>query len=108
MWLSQWQRRALLEPRDAFFGLYVNLSLQAAEFERLLYGMIPKHHMQDHLVRICCETGLNPCSFWCFQDEDAMRLCMELHSTQSRVPWTDFVSTAGVCSFLLRGHLMPH
>ena len=63
-WLSQTQRRALLEPRDAFFGLYVNLSLQAAEFERPLYGMIPKLHMLDHLVRICCETGLNPCSFW--------------------------------------------
>ena len=76
MWLSQSQRRALLEPRDAFFGLYVNLSLVAAEFEQPLYGMIPKHHMLDYLVRICCETGLNPCSVWCFQNENAMRLCM--------------------------------
>ena len=87
MFLSPARRRACLEPRDVFFGLYTKLSTLASEFERPLYGMIPKHHMLDHLVRHCCETGLNPCSYWCFQDEDAMRLCMGIaeHSKQGTV-----------------------
>ena len=46
-----------------------------------------KDHMLDHMVRHCLETGLNPCSYWCFQDEDAMRLQMGIanHSKQGTV-----------------------
>ena len=76
LWLTPEARQMLVAPRDAFFGLYVKLCLQAKEDRKPLYKMVPKHHMLDHMVRHCLETGLNPCAYWCFQDEDAMRLQM--------------------------------
>ena len=87
MWLTMEAREALHQPRNAFFPLYIKLRLRALDDDKPLYNVAPKHHMLDHMVRHCLETGLNPASYWCFQDEDAMRVAMKMaeHSKQGTV-----------------------
>ena len=106
MFLTMEARELLHVRRNVFFSLYVKLSLLAVENERPLYGMIPKHHMLDHMVRQCLETGFNPCSYWCFQDEDAMRLCMGIaeHSKQGTVD--TFPLDRWACNQLQPNHLI--
>eukprot|EP00969_Alexandrium_andersonii_P154944 6850022-Alexandrium_andersonii.AAC.1 len=48
----------------------------AAEDGLPLYGLLPKHHMLDRAEKLAFESGLNPSSFWTFQDEDNMHVMM--------------------------------
>ena len=86
-WLTDSECATLEQARLACLGGYNALSSQCASTlpQRALYGMIPKFHQLDHLLRDAIETKMNPRVFWTLGDEsfggEVALCCRSLHPT---------------------------
>ena len=78
MWMSEEELEDLQVARDAACFLFRKLAGIALEEGAPLYPCRPKLHMLDEAHRLAQTTGENPTSFWTFQDEDSMRILVDI------------------------------
>ena len=72
MFLSSRQARRIEFLRSTFFNGYTKLSTEAAQSGHARYGMVPKFHYLDHILRDAATVRLNPVTHWTFAEEDMM------------------------------------
>ncbi|CAK0824589.1 unnamed protein product [Prorocentrum cordatum] len=68
-------RAAFVETKDlldTFYEHYAWLAQDAVNRDRLLYPILPKHHMLYHIVDL--GRWLNPTALWCYDAEDFMHV----------------------------------
>ena len=73
------------ECRKAAFNAHRSLHRLAVAESSPLWHHVPKHHMADHVFRECSNlhgVRFNPCSHWCFIDEDFVGKCAKLCAKQ--------------------------
>ena len=77
-WLTTAQLGELKTARDATLVMFKKLADMAADESSRLYPCRPKMHVFDECHRIAQETGENPAALWTFQDEDNMRVLINI------------------------------
>ncbi len=77
-WMAEDELADLKLARDATLFCFRRLSGIAMEEGSHLYPCRPKMHVFDECHRLAQTTGENPASTWTFQDEDNMRLLVDI------------------------------
>ncbi len=77
-WMSEAELADLKTARDATLRMFRKLAGMASEDGSPLYPCRPKLHVFDHCHFLAQQSGENPASCWTFQDEDNMRILIDI------------------------------
>ena len=77
-WMNDSQLAELRFARDCALYNYLKLSKLAREDNSVLYPIRPKIHVYDECIHECLVSSENPAALWTFQDEDNMRVMVNI------------------------------